>query len=42
MHQCIDGYAPVDMRVLDVFYARSYLILETPLIGTEEQLLRAG
>lgn len=42
MHQCIEGYAPVDMRVLDVFRGRSYSILETPLIGNEEQLLRAG
>lgn len=42
MHQCVKGYAPIDMRVLDVFRGRSYSILETPLLGNEEQLLRAG
>jgi hypothetical protein len=42
MQQCIQGYSPQDMRLLDVFRGRSYSILETPLLGSEKSLLEDG
>lgn len=38
MQQCIEGYAPQDVRLLDVLRGRSFSILETPLLGDEEAL----
>lgn len=41
MSQCIGGYVPVALRLLDVLQSRSFSVLETPLAGNEEALFRS-
>jgi hypothetical protein len=41
MSQCIKSYELKDMRLLDVFRGRSFSVIETPLLGNEEELFEA-